>query len=317
MTALAGVLVGPTASGKSRLAVTLAQRAGDVDIVSVDAMAVYRGMDVGTATPPVADRGGVPHHLIDVVDPWESFTVADYQRHCNDVLDDLAATGRRALLVGGTGLYVRAVVDGLTIPGQYPEVRAELDVTASRPGGTEELWRQLGDLDPVAAGRMEPTNRRRVVRALEVTLGSGQPFSSFGPGLDVHPTAPCPLVGLEVPRNVLDARIADRVAEQLASGWVEEVRALAADPRGLSPSASQALGYQELLGWLAAGGDDADPDGSALAAAVEAAVTRTRRFARRQQRWFRRDPRITWVDATNPAAPGVVDAVAEALGWGP
>ena len=283
-------LVGTTASGKSAAALALARRCGDVELVSVDAMQVYRGMDIGTAKPTAAEQEDVRHHLVDVADPDEDFTVARFQRAARAALADIDARGRRAVLVGGTGLYLRAVVDGLEIPGQFPHVRAELDAEPD----TAALHRRLAGLDPVAAGRMEPGNRRRVLRALEVTLGSGRPFSSYGPGLDAYAPVPFVLVGLRVPPEVVAARIVARYRAQLAAGFVEEVKALAARPRGLSRTARQALGYKELLAHL---------DGElSLDDAVDLAVRRTRRFARRQRVWFRRDPRVHWLDATNPVA---------------
>lgn len=298
-----GVLVGPTASGKTALAVTVAREVGDVEIVSMDSMVVYAGMDVGTATPTPAERAGVPHHLVDVVDPAEDHTVAAHQVLVAEALADIAGRGRRALLVGGTGLYVRAVVDRLAIPGRYPEVRAELEAEPD----TAVLHRRLAELDPTAAARMEPSNRRRVVRALEVTVGSGLPFSAHGPGLEHYPQTPWPIVGLDVPRDVLDARIAERYRHQLDDGFVDEVRTLAARPQGLSATARQALGYRELLTHV--------EDGADLGACVEDAVRRTRRFARRQQRWFRRDPRIHWVPAADPDDPALPGLVIAALGW--
>lgn len=298
-----GVLVGPTASGKTALAVELARQLGDVEIVSMDSMVVYRGMDVGTATPTAAERAAVPHHLVDVVDPSEDHTVAAHQALVVAALTDIAGRDRRALLVGGTGLYVRAVVDRLRIPPRYPEVRAELEAETD----TVALHRRLAELDPVAAARMEPTNRRRVVRALEVTLGSGVPFSDHGPGLEHYPELPWPIVGLDVPRDVLDARIDQRYRRQLADGFVDEVRGLAERPAGLSATARQALGYRELLEHV--------EDGVPLDECVEVAVRRTRRFARRQQRWFRRDPRVRWVAAPEPDDPALLDAVRSALEW--
>lgn len=276
------VILGPTASGKSAVAMELAERLGDVELVSIDSMQVYRGMDVGTASPTSEERARVPHHLVDLVDPSEAFTVGEFQRRARAALDDIRARGRTPVLVGGTGLYLRAVVDDLDIPGRFPEVRADLD---SEPD-TGALHRRLAELDPVAAGRMDPGNRRRVVRALEVTVGSGRPFSSFGPGLEHYGPTPFVQVALRWPREVLDERIAARYERQLADGFLDEVRALAAI--GPSHTAAQALGYRELLAHVA--GE------CTLDEAVETAVVRTRRFARRQERWFRRDPRITWVD---------------------
>ena len=276
-------VVGPTASGKSALAFELARRRGDCEIVTVDSMQVYRGMDIGTATPTPTEQADVPHHLLDIVDPDDDYTVSRFQSDCLAVLADIEARGKRALLVGGTGLYLQAVVDDLEIPGQFPEARAELDAEPD----TSALFARLEGLDPTAAARMEPSNRRRVVRALEVTLGSGRPFSSYGPGLDTYPPSPFPIMGLEIERPLLDQRIEARYAEQIAAGFVAEVEALLARPAGLSRTARQALGYAEVLDHL--------EHGTPLDEAVDHAVRRTRRFARRQQRWFSRDPRITWL----------------------
>ncbi len=275
-------LVGPTASGKSALALELAERFPDVELVSVDAMQVYRGMDIGTAKPTPAERAAVRHHLLDLADPAEAFSVAEWRAAADGALADIAARGRRALLAGGTGLYLRALVDDLDLPGRFPEVRAELE----QEPDTVALHARLAEADPMAAGRMVPTNRRRVVRALEVTLGSGRPFSSFGPGLDAYPPVEVPQVGLRPPLDVLDRRIADRVAAMAAAGFVDEVRRLVAAPGGLGPTAGQALGYREVAAALHAG--------TGVAEALELTVQRTRAFARRQLRWFRRDPRITW-----------------------
>ena len=282
------VIVGPTASGKSDLAMGVARLIGNAEIVALDSMQVYRGMDIGTATPTAAEQAEVPHHLIDVVDPSEEFAVAELQAHARTVIGEIRGRGAVPVLVGGTGLYVRAVIDDLKIPGRYPEVRAELEADPD----TEALHRRLADLDSVAADRMEASNRRRVVRALEVTIGSGEPFSSYGPGLAHYPPTPFAQVGLRWDRDRLDERIAARYERQLADGFLDEVRALAERP--ISRTASQALGYKELLRHVQAEMN--------LDEAVELAVVRTRRFARRQERWFRRDPRIGWLDAPASAA---------------
>jgi tRNA dimethylallyltransferase len=297
-------IVGTTASGKSALALAVARAVPEVELVSVDSMQVYRGMDIGTAKPTAAEQAEVRHHLIDTCDPDEEYAVARFTRDLASVRADLEARGRRALFVGGTGLYVRAVVDRLDVPGRYPDVRAELDADPDTAG----LHRRLAGLDPAAAERMEPTNRRRVVRALEVTIGSGQPFSSFGPGLTTYPPTPVRMVGIRLPRPVVDARIEARYREQLDAGFLDEIRALAARPEGLSRTAAQALGYKELLAHVA--GDVSLED------ALAEAVTRTRRFARRQERWFRRDPRIEWFEppADDPDPMLVLPAVLAALG---
>jgi tRNA dimethylallyltransferase len=295
-------LVGTTASGKSALALELARRDPLVELISVDSMQVYRGMDIGTAKPTAAEQAEVRHHLIDIVEPDDDYTVARFAHDVRVVLRDLEARGRRGILIGGTGLYARAAVEDFEIPPQFPATRVELE----REPDTVALHRRLEALDPVAASRMEPANRRRVVRALEVTLGSGRPFSSYGPGLTAYPPSPIAMVGVRLPRSVVDARIARRYEDQLRDGFLDEVRQLAARPRGLSRTARQALGYRELLSHL--------EQDVPLAEAVELAVTRTRRFARRQERWFRRDPRITWLDP--PAGAGddpasLLDAIEE------
>lgn len=296
-------LIGSTASGKSAIAHAIARADPSWELVTVDSMQVYRGMDVGTAKPTAAEQAEVPHHLLDLADPWDDFDLATYQSAARDALADIAARGRRPLLVGGTALYLRAVVDDLQLPGQYPDVRAELEAEAARHG-VEALHARLAELDPDAAARMEPSNHRRVVRALEVTVGSGRPFSSFGPGLDAHPTTAFRLVGLRWDRPELDERIAARYGVQLEQGFLDEVRRLVTAPAPMSRTAAQALGYKELAAHLA--GE------CSLEEAVDLAVRRTRRFARRQERWFRRDPRIHWVDVSGDPADHV-DEVREAL----
>jgi tRNA dimethylallyltransferase len=280
-------VVGATASGKSAVAMALARQEPGWELVTVDSMQVYRGMDVGTAKPTRAEQAEVPHHLLDLVEPSDEFGVADYQLACRRALADIEGRGHRALLVGGTGLYLRAITDDLDIPGRYPEARAAIEADDTVP--TEALHARLVALDPLAAGRMEPTNRRRVLRALEVTIGSGRPFSSFGPGLEAYPPTPITMVGLAVGRDELDGRIAERLAAQLDDGLLDEVRALASRPDGLSRTAAQALAYRELLDHLAGQGTLDD--------AVALALVRTRQFARRQERWFRRDPRLVWIEA--------------------
>jgi len=273
----------------------VASRLGDVELVSADSMQVYREMDVGTAKPTPAEQAEVPCHLVDVADPGEAFSLARFQVAVTEVLAGIEARGHRALLVGGTGLYVQAVVDGLRLPGQFPEVRERLEAEAHTPGGVGALHRRLSAADPAAAARIEPTNRRRLVRALEVTLGSGRAFSSFGPGLGAYPASPFRVAGVWLPRQVVADRIAHRYVDQLAAGFVDEVAGLAGRSGGLSRTASQALGYRELLDHVAGR--------SSLDEAVDTAVRRTRRFARRQRAWFRRDPRITWMaTARDPVA---------------
>lgn len=286
-------ILGPTASGKSALALALvrllAEQGQRAELVSIDSMQVYVGMDVGTATPSAAEQAAVPHHLIDLVAPTHPFTVGEFQQHARRAIADVRGRGAVPLLVGGTGLYLRGVIDDLEFPGRFPDALAELETEPD----TEALHRRLAGLDPAAAARMEPNNRRRVLRALEVTLGSGRPFSSFGPGLEAYPPTPYVQVALRWPRAELDRRIAERYHRQMDDGFLAEVRAL----RTLGPSrtAAQALGYRELLAHL--------EGETTLAEALDLAITRTRQFARKQERWFRRDPRVEWIDAPpDPAA---------------
>jgi tRNA dimethylallyltransferase len=299
-------LVGVTASGKSEAALELALQRGDCEIVSVDSMCVYRGMDIGTSKPGPAAQAAVPHHLLNLVDPDEDFTVTQFQQAARDALEGIAGRGHHAVLVGGTGLYLRAVVDDFVIPGRYPEVvaalEAELDEGRATPA---DLHARLGALDPVGAARMEPTNRRRVVRALEVSLGSGRPFSTFGPGLEAYPVSGMAQVGLALPPGEIDARIDARFVRMLADGLVDEVRALAARPAGISRTARQALGYREILAHL--------EGGVPLAECVDEAQRHTRQFARRQASWFRRDPRVRWA-ATTAEAQALLDTALDVHG---
>lgn len=277
----------------------VARRLGDVELVSIDSMQVYRGMDIGTAKPSPAEQVEIPHHLIDLVEPTHDFTVAEFQVAYASVVEAIDARGHQAVLVGGTGLYHRVVIDDFELPGEWPEVRAEIEAE----DGTAMLFARLSDLDPAAATKMEPTNRRRIVRALEVTVGSGRPFSSFGPGVDNYPPSPVTQIGLRWPRNVLTDRIAERVHRMIDAGLIVEVDALRRT--GISRTAAQALGYKEILealdGWISQ--DEA----------IEMIITRTRRFAVRQERWFRRDPRVRWIDVAHDpvaeAAPAVIDAL--------
>lgn len=290
-------VVGPTASGKSSVAMAVAERLGDVELISVDSMQVYRRMDIGTAKPTDAERALVPHHLINLVEPSDEFTVADFQRAYALVLTDLVERSRRAILVGGTGLYHRAVIDDLDLPGQWPDIRARLEREAA-VDGPDGLHTRLARVDAVAASRIEPSNVRRLVRALEVCEGSGRPFSSFGPGLDEYPATPVRQIGLRWNRASLADRIERRVRTMVDDGLVAEVEAIL-DSGGFSRTAAQALGYKEIVAHLV--GD------APLDDAIEQIVVRTRQFAVCQERWFRRDPRVEWIEIA-------ADPVAEASG---
>jgi len=290
-------VVGPTATGKSELGVTLAERLGG-EVVNADSMQLYRGMDIGTAKPGPAERRGLPHHLLDVWDVTERASVAEYQRLARAAIDAVLGRGRLPVLVGGSGLYVRAALDHLDFPGTDPALRARLEAELAA-AGPAALHARLSQVDPAAAREILPSNGRRLVRALEVVELTGRPFAAILP-------APAPVydavqVGLD--RSDVDGRVGIRVNRMWAAGFVGEVRALA--ERGLreGPTASRALGYQQVLAALDGRYDEA----TARAETVRA----TRRFVRRQRSWFRRDPRVRWVDA---ARPDLADAVLGLLG---
>jgi tRNA dimethylallyltransferase len=286
-------LVGPTASGKSAAAIALAGSL-DAEIVSVDSMLVYRGMDVGTAKPTPEQRARVPHHLLDLAEPSERFTVARFQSCARPVLARVA----RPLLVGGSGLYFRAVVDELTFPPEDPVVRASLEAEADDLGA-DDLYRRLAATDPVAAARIEPGNVRRIIRALEVTAISGAPFSSFAAAWDRYDASRVRAAGIRIERDVLSRRIGERVLAMLERGWLDEVRGLMERGFGAWLTATQAIGYAEIADHLAGG--------MSLDEAAERTVRRTKELARRQEAWFRRDPRIRWFDAGSEGAAAVVD----------
>jgi tRNA dimethylallyltransferase len=276
-------VVGPTAAGKSDFAVELAlQLTGEV--INADSMQLYRGMDIGTAKLPADRRRGVPHHLLDIWEVTETASVAEYQGLAGEVLAAVRASGRMPILVGGSGLYLRAAVDDLEFPGTDPRVRARLEAELAELGSAE-LHRRLGERDPAAAGTILPGNGRRIVRALEVIEISGRPFTATMP--DYRAREDALLLGLTVPRQELDERIEVRVAQMWEAGLVEEVREL--ERRGLRKgrTACRALGYAQVLRYLAGEWSEAD----ARAETVRA----TRRFARRQESWFRRDPRVHWL----------------------
>ncbi|MEU0742287.1 tRNA (adenosine(37)-N6)-dimethylallyltransferase MiaA [Streptomyces sp. NPDC006134] len=276
-------VVGPTAAGKSDLGVFLAQRLGG-EVVNADSMQLYRGMDIGTAKLTPEERGGVPHHLLDVWDVTVTASVAEYQRLARERIDALLAAGRWPILVGGSGLYVRGAVDNLEFPGTDPQVRARLEeeLALRGPGA---LHARLAAVDPEAARAILPGNGRRIVRALEVIEITGQPFTANLPGHDsVYDTLQ---IGVDVPRPELDDRIARRVDRMWAAGLVDEVRALEAQGLREGRTASRALGYQQVLAAFA--GE------CTLEEARAETVRATKRFARRQDSWFRRDPRVHWL----------------------
>ena len=288
----AAAVVGATASGKSALAHDVARESrGAVEVLCVDAMTVYRGMDLATAKPTREERREVRYHLLDVVDANEEYSVEAFQRQAREVASDVWSRGHRVLYVGGTGLYGRAVIDDFDIPARFALVREELEARAAED--LAGLYDELVRLDPVAASRMEPTNERRIVRALEVTLGSGRPFSSYGEGMANYAASRVPQVGLRVGRDELDRRVEVRFRQWLDEGLLDEVRSLAESPGGLSKTARQAVGYRQLLEHVE---NDAD-----FESCVEEAITQSRRLARRQSSWFERDPRVEWLDDVRDA----------------
>ncbi|AVH56105.1 MULTISPECIES: tRNA (adenosine(37)-N6)-dimethylallyltransferase MiaA [Streptomyces] len=276
-------VVGPTAAGKSDLGVFLAQRLGG-EVVNADSMQLYRGMDIGTAKLTPEERGGIPHHLLDIWDVTVTASVAEYQRLARARIDALLAEGRWPILVGGSGLYVRGAVDNLEFPGTDPEVRALLEEELTLRG-SGALHARLAAADPEAAHAILPSNGRRIVRALEVIEITGKPFTANLPGHDsVYDTLQ---VGVDVARPELDERIARRVDRMWAQGLVDEVRALEAQGLREGRTAPRALGYQQVLAALA--GECTEEEARAET------VRATKRFARRQDSWFRRDPRVHWL----------------------
>ena len=294
-------VVGATATGKSDLAVELALRLGG-EVVNADSMQLYRGMDIGTAKLTPAQRRGVPHHLLDVWPVVEPASVAAYQVMVRARFAELAARGVTAVLVGGSGLYVRAALDQLAFPGTDAAVRARLEQELADAGGAA-MHARLAAVDPQAAETIPAGNTRRVVRALEVVELTGRPYTASLP--DHRYAQPAVQIGLELPRSELNARITDRVDVMWKRGLVDEVRALEREGLRQSRTAGRALGYAQVLRHLAGEWTEAE--------AREETVRATRRFARRQDGWFRRDPRISWWPA---GADDVADQLLAHLGAG-
>jgi tRNA dimethylallyltransferase len=284
-------VVGATGSGKSALAHRVALECGRAEILCVDSMTVYKQMDIGTAKPSVEERSHVSYHLLDLVSPTEEFTVAEFQRQARDVENAVHGRNHHALFVGGTGLYGRVVLDNLTIPGQYPELRLALEERAKTE--LPQMYAELEMLDPLAASRMEATNERRIIRALEVSQGSQRPFSSFGNGLTTYPEPRMVQVGLDIDVERLDAQIELRFRQWMEEGLLAEVETLANLAVPLSKTARQAVGYKELLEHF--------EDDRPLEECVDLAVLHSRQLARRQRSWFRRDPRIEWFSQESDA----------------
>ncbi len=278
-------VVGPTAAGKSELSLSLAH-ALDGEVVNADSMQLYRGMDIGTAKLSRADQAGVPHHLLDIWPVTQTASVSEYQVLARRTIDEIRARGRTPIVVGGSGLYVRAAIDKLQFPGTDPELRASIEDELARVGSAA-LHARLATVDPVAAAAILPGNGRRIVRALEVIELSGRPFSATLP--DYEAVYPAVQLGVEIPRPVLDRRIADRVDRMWRRGLVAEVSRLEAAGLRAGRTASRALGYAQVLRYLA--GDWSEKEAAAQT------VLATRRFVRRQESWFRRDPRVVWLPA--------------------
>lgn len=284
------VVVGPTGSGKSDLAVALARRLGDAEVVNADSMQMYRGMDVGTAKASADERGSVPHHLLDVLDVTEPGSVAEFQRMARDVVSDCLSRAVTPIVVGGSALYVRAVIDPLDFPGTDADVRARWAAELEQRGAPA-LHAVLAERDPEAAEQILPSNGRRIVRALEVGELTGEPFVATMPGHEsVYPGLR--MIGLDVPRDVLDDRLERRVEQMWERGFVDEVKGLIAQGLEDGPTASRALGYQQILAHLR--GEMSEDE------ACAATVSGTRKFARRQDRLFRKDPRIHWLPYDSP-----------------
>jgi tRNA dimethylallyltransferase len=290
-------VVGATATGKSGLAVELARALGG-EVVNTDSMQLYQGMDIGTAKEPAAAWRGVPHHLLDIWPVTQAANVADYQKLARAAIDEIIARGRVPVLAGGSGLYVRAALDDLDFPGTDPVIRDRLERELTDLGAAA-LHTRLARLDPAAAAGILASNGRRIVRALEVIELSGRPFTATMPAFEQN--RPAVQLGLILPRPELDLRIAARVDRMWQAGLEEEVNGLIAQGLRGGRTASRALGYQQVLRYL-------DGEWSLEEARLET-IKATKRFARRQESWFRRDPRVRWLDASQPAA----DLLAEAL----
>ena len=278
-------VVGATATGKSDLALDLAEHLGG-EIINTDSMQFYRGMDIGTAKLPVEERRGIPHHLIDILDVTAEANVQDFQARARTAIADIRNRGHRPVLVGGSGLYVRAAVDHMEFPGTDPDIRARLEAEAAADRWS--LHQRLRELDPTAAEKITVNDQRRIARALEVIELTGRAFSAQLP--DYQEIEPTIHLGLSMDRPILHERIAARVELMWDQGWVDEVRSLLEVGLAEGRTASRAIGYAQIRRHL---------DGELSAAeAKEETIVRTRQFARRQDTWFRRDPRIHWIDGS-------------------
>jgi tRNA dimethylallyltransferase len=290
-------VVGPTAAGKSELSVALAHVLGG-EIVNADSMQLYQGMDIGTAKLTVAERAEVPHRLLDIWPVTQTASVSEYQRLAREAIDDIRARDKTPIVVGGSGLYVRGAIDNLDFPGTDPAVRARLESELNRIG-SGPMHARLAAADPVAAAAILPSNGRRVIRALEVIELSGRPFSATLP--EYQSVYPVVQVGIEIPRSELDERIAARVRRMWDRGFIDEVRRLEFLGLRSGVTASRALGYAQVLKFF--DGEWSEQD------AIDQTILATRRFVRRQESWFRRDPRINWL----PAGPDLLERARAAI----
>jgi tRNA dimethylallyltransferase len=282
-------VVGATAAGKTGLSLDLAERLGG-EIVNTDAMQVYRGMDIGTAKVPEDQRRGIPHHMLDLLEVTEPLTVAEFQGQARTAVADIRARGRTPVLVGGSALYTRAVLDLFEFPGTDPDVRGELEAELEQLGAPT-LHRRLAEVDPAAAAQILPDNGRRIVRALEVVALTGRPFSATLPE-HVYADQRSVQIGVDIDRPTLDPRIEQRVREMFDAGLVDEVRRLLDVGLADGRTARTAIGYREVAAYLA--GE------TTLDQAIDATTAATRRFSRRQDSWYRKDPRVVWVDWDDP-----------------
>jgi len=280
-------IVGPTAVGKTALSLEIAEKFS-AEIINADAMQIYKGMDIGTAKLPLSQRRGIFHHQIDVLDPSEEANVSQYQKQSREIINDLLSKNVQPLLVGGSGLYVNSVLEDLEFPGTNLEVRAKYEEILDEKG-VDALFQMLKEIDPIAAENILPNNARKIVRALEVNEITGKAFNAKLP--EPSPIFSDVRIALDMPRDLLDQRIIDRVHQMFEDGFVDEVKRLEKNLR-LGKTALRALGYSQVLSLLA--GEISEDE------AITLTINATKKFARRQLSWFRRDPLIHWLDATSP-----------------
>jgi tRNA dimethylallyltransferase len=280
-------IVGPTAVGKTALSLDIAEKFS-AEVINADAMQIYKGMDIGTAKLPLSQRRGIVHHQIDVLDPIDEANVSQYQKQTREIINDLLTKNVQPMLVGGSGLYVNSVLEDLEFPGTNLEVRAKYEEILDEQG-VEVLYEMLKKIDPTAAQNILPNNARKIVRALEVNEITGKAFNAKLP--EPSPIFSDVRIALDMPRDLLDKRISDRVHQMFEDGFVDEVKSIEKNLR-LGKTALRALGYSQVLSLLA--GEISEDE------AITLTINATKKFARRQLSWFRRDPLIHWLDATSP-----------------